>query len=459
MGKHSSHRHHNGPRGAAAAPRPRRDDDVELDFDPRAQLDKVLRSRPLQEGITIDPAGTYIIDDGLWVRPHNKDGWHITTSIADLPSMIPHGSHLEATARVRMEEDVTGRGPVRRIWPVGFIEKFVSLRAFENRAARPAITFTMILDKNLDVQHCKIRRTAFINQGQHTDGSFHGYKDFSPQMVSQWQRLARGLYQKRCRELGHQFDSYMVPDAETPSARLTKDHGNMKDGNLLVHEVMRLTNRMATEYFREHDLAVPFKNQKAAIRATLVSPRYEFDMATNRMCIRLLEYMLENELPYVHLNSPMRKYGDYLAMKVLGRHLSGQPQYPGLREEIGDLSSVFNRHAARVPDFLLQQRWKSEWQGQSHYQMPWRPHPIPGQQQGYELVKTCKEKGLDAPLVAEREIMVQGAVLYFASMQVADERLRSWAVSHNAEQAMERAAQRLNATMAGCAGGGPGPKL
>lgn len=449
MGKNAQHRYRNGPRAAtSSAGHPQRDDDTQLDFNPRRQLDQVLRSRPIQTGITIDPAGTYIIDDGLWVRPHNKDGWHITASIADLPSVIPHGSHLEATARARMEEDVTGRGPVRRIWPVSFIEKFVSLRAFESQAARPAITFTMILDKDLDVQHCKIRRTAFVNQGQHTDGSFHSYKDFTPQMVSQWQRLARGLYQKRCRELGHQFDSYIVPDAAPPSTRITKDNGNMKDGNLLVHEVMRLTNRMATEYFREHDLAVPFKNQKASIRATLVSPRYEFDMAANRMCIKLLEHMLENELPYVHLNSPMRKYGDYLAMKVLGTHLSGRPQYPEVRDEIGDLSSVFNRHAARVPDFLLQQRWKAEWKGQLRYQTPWRPHPIPGQHESYELMKACKDMNMDAPLIAEREIMVQGTVLYFTSMQVADERMRSWAVSHNAEQAMERAAGRMNAVMA-----------
>ena len=447
MSRNNRHRHQNSPKGAHSTPRPRPEGEVELDFNPRSQLDKVLRSRPLQEGITIDPAGTYIIDDGLWVREHNKDGWHITASIADLPSMIPHGSHLETTARTRMEEDVTGRGPVRRIWPVGFIEKYVSLRAFENQAARPAITFTIILDKNMDVQHCKIRRTAFVNQGQHTDGSFHGYKDFTPQMALQWQRLARGLYQKRCRELGHQFDSYIVPGAELPSTRLTKDHGNMKDGNLLVHEVMRLTNRLATDYFREHDLTVPFKNQKASIRATLVSPRHEFDMATNRMCIKLLEHMLENELPYVHLNSPMRKYGDYLAMKVLGAHLSGRPQYPEIRDEITDLSSVFNRHATRVPDFLLQQRWKSEWQGQLRHQMPWHPHPIPGQHQGYNLVKACKEMQLGAPLVAEREIMVQGTVLYFTSMQVEDERMRSWAVSHNAEQAMERAAGRMNAIM------------
>lgn len=448
MSRHSQHRHRQGPKGAGSVARPRQDDDVQLDFNPRTQLEEALRSRPMKQGITIDPAGTYIIDDGLWVRPHNRDGWHITASIADLPSMIPHGSHLEATARMRMEEDVAGRGPVRRIWPVSFIEKFVSLRAFENPEARPAITFTMILDKNLDVQHCKIRRTAFVNQGQHTDGSFHGYKDFTPQMVSQWQRLARGLYQKRCRELGHQFDSYMVPDADQPSTRLTKDHGNMKDGNLLVHEVMRLTNRMATEYFREHDLTVPFKNQKASIRATLVSPRYEFDMATNRMCIKLLEHMLENELPYVHLNSPMRKYGDYLAMKVLSTHLSGQPQYPELRDEIGDLSSVFNRHAARVPDFLLQQRWKTEWQGQARYQAPWHPHPIPGQHQGYELVKACKEMNLGEPLVAEREIMVQGTVLYFTNIQVTDERVGACAVSHNAEQALERAAGRMNTIMA-----------
>lgn len=450
MNRHSQnkHRHSQNNQTSPRQPQPQREGEGDLDFDPRRQLDTALRSRPLQEGITIDPAGTYIIDDGLWVRPHNKDGWHITTSIADLPSIIPHGSRLESAARSRMEEDVTGRGPVRRIWPVNFIERFASLRAYENHAARPAITFTMILDKNLDVQHCKIRRTAFINHGQHTDGSFHGYKDFTPQMVSQWQRLARGLYQKRCRELGHQFDSYITPDAERPDTRLTKDHGNMKDGNLLVHEVMRLTNRLATEYFREHDLAVPFKSQKASIRATLVSPRYEFDLAANRMCIKLLEHMLENELPYVHLNSPMRKYGDYLAMKVLGTHLSGRPQYPGLRDEIGDLSSVFNRHAARVPDFLLQQRWKSEWQGQARHQMPWHPHPIPGQQQGYNLVKACQEMQLGTPLVAEREIMLQGAVLYFTSMQVQDERMRSWAVSHNAEQSLESAAGRMNAMMA-----------
>lgn len=422
------------------------DDDVQLDFNPYRQLKKIIHSRPVQEGITIDFPGTYIIDDGLWVQPHNKDGWCITASIADLPAMIPQESRLESFARARMEEDNTSWGPVRRIWPVDFMKDFVSLRMFEDRAARPAITFTTILDRNMNVQNCKIRRTAFVNRGQHTDGSFRSYKDFSQQMILEWRRLARGLYQKRCRDLGYQFDSRICSDAQAPLTHLTKDNGDMEDGKLLVHEVMRLTNRMAAEYFNKHGLVVPFKSQNAGIRATLVSPCYEFDMAANSMCIKLLQDMTENGLPYVHLNSPMRKYSDYLALKVLGEHLSGRSQSAQTRNEVQSLSPVFRRHA-KVPDFLLQPRWQKQWKGQLCNQLPWHPHPIPRQQESYDLVKTCKKMQVGAPLMAEREIMMQGTVLYFTALQVADERLRTWAVSHNADQAAERAAERMNVLM------------
>ncbi len=453
MKKNPGYRHHNGgnasrQQGGQHAPRA---EDMPLDFNPRQQLDKTLRSRPIQQGITIDPVGTYIIDDGLWVRPHNQ-GWHITVSIADLPSMIPPHSRLEEAARLRMEEDVVGKGLVRRLWPVQFLENFVSLRAFPNGATRPAVTFTMILDKNLDVEHFKVRRTAFFNKGQHSDGAFQTYKDFPQDMASQWQRLARSLYQKRCRELGHSFDRHLFPEADEPPINMTKDKGNMRDGKLLVHEVMRLTNRMATLYFEKHDLTVPFKNQKVGINATMVSPSYEFDLAANRMCIKLMEYMAEQELPYVHLNSPMRKYGDYLAMKVLGTHLNGHPQSEHVRREIEDLSSIFNRHAARVPDFLLQQRWKGEWHGilrrQTRPHMQWHPQPVPQQRASYELVKTCSDLNMEKPLIAERKLMVQGAFLYFTAMQVDRGRFLSWAVSHNAAQSNEQAAARIINAMA-----------
>ncbi|HEY0901810.1 MAG TPA: RNB domain-containing ribonuclease, partial [Micavibrio sp.] len=441
---HGQNRTRNGQHAA-------RPEDVPLDFNPRVQLEKVLRSRPVQQGITIDPAGTYIIDDGLWVRPHDRDGWHITASIADLPAMIPARSKLEEVARTRMEETFIARGQLRRLWPVDFLENFVSLRALPDRAARPAVTFTMILDKNLDVQHFKVKRTAFINNGQHTDGAFHGYRDFPPEMATQWQRLARGLYQKRCRELSVAFDRHVYPDAALPPTYLTKDNGNMSDGKLLVHEVMRLTNRLATKFFQERGLAVPFKTQKVGINATMVSPAYEFDMAANRMCIRLLEHMAENELPYVHLNSPMRKYGDYLALKVLGSHLNGNPPPKHVVQEVEDLSSIFNRHAQSVPDYLLQQRWKSEWSGQlrnqAHQNANWHPQPVPQQQASYELVKACQDLQFDKPLIAEREMMVQGTYLYFTTMAVDGGRFHAEAVSHNAGQSHERAAERLMKTM------------
>lgn len=451
MSKNSHRNHAAGRSNAQRRPYAPGVDEVPLDFNPRQQLEKVLRSRPLQQGITIDPAGTYIIDDGLWIKRHDRDGWHITASIADLPSMIPAQSRLEEVARTRMEETFIARGQLRRLWPVEFLENFVSLRALPDRAARPAVTFTMILDKNLDVEHFKVKRTGFINNGQHTDGSFHGYRDFPPEMVSQWQRLARGLYQKRCRELSVAFDRHVYPDAALPPTHLTKDNGNMSDGKLLVHEVMRLTNRLATEYFEERGLIVPFKTQKIGINASMVTPSYEFDLAANRMCIRLMEHMAANELPYVHLNSPMRKYGDYLALKVLGAHLNGNPPPKHVTQEVEDLSSIFNRHAPKVPDYLLQQRWKSEWNGQlrsqSYNNATWHPQPVPQQQASYELVQACQDMQLEKPLIAERELMVQGTYLYFTTIAVDGGRFHSSAVSHNAEQSHERAAERMKETL------------
>lgn len=435
-----------------------------IDFSPHERVRAALSSRPVVEGITIDPPGTHIIDDGLHIGRHGK-GWLIRTSVADLPAIIPHGSRLEGVARAKMKEEFVRGSGIDRIWPVKFLDKYVSLSEGKRR---PAVTFTIFLDEHLNVQKYKISRTAFESKGAHHDGSFRKYPDFDEQKQREWRALAQGLYLKRNRDLAVIFDRGIDAQGTVNEVFFGRYQGDMEDGRLMVHEVMRLTNQVATDFLRTKGAVVPYKDQSAHIIPTRVSPNFEYELACNQACHKLVQMITEQSLPYVHLNSPMRRYTDYLSLKILTQQLRGGPQDIASLQEVDTLKANFSKQAGSQQDFMLRPTWRRQWE--QHQQEQERGHPLdffrplkPGLPDAVtEMKNLCKAHGWKRPLTTERVIKVQNALIHFAGMKLMlaeGGELQVWSVSHDQDHALRIAARRILQAVNGQGVNGQGAAL
>lgn len=418
---------------------------TDMDFRASERLTLALKGRSTVEGYTIDPPGTYIIDDGLSIK-RNGQGWKIIVSIVDLPAIIPDGSRLERMASVLLKEEFANHH-TRRIWPTDFLAKFTSMSA---NTKRPAISFKIHLDNDYNITSSALARTIFANRGEHADGAFKADKEFCEKRKRDWCELAHGLYRKRCNDLAYDFDRVIDSSAVKQDGMLTDPDGGMKDGKLLIHELMRLTSRVAAEYVQANSLIVPFKPQKIYINPALVTMDYSFDETCNKLCADLTWRMAHDGLPYVHINSPMRRYQDYLALKVVGRHLEGLPEDLQVKNEICDLKEAFNRVAGNQGRLLAPQ-WNRDWQQQLNAQRSW--HPFDNIADNNERMKNalalkglCKDQQMARPLIAERELMVQGTVLYFTGIGLTRDQgrdLHGWAVAAHRGASLNLAAGRV----------------
>lgn len=421
-----------------------------LDFNPKQQLAGALKGRPVVEGFSFDPPGTYIMDDAIVQIRRHGEGWHIESVIADIPSMVPEESQLRRKAAVRMEEThVRGKG-IARIFPVNFLEQFVSLQQGVTRAA---ITFSMYLDDKLSLQRYKIRRAGFYNKENFSDGPLRASGVFPEKHLQEWKAASRGLYLKRARSLAGEYDAALGTDVPELFSPRHKDFKDMQEGELLVHEVTRLTNRVAADFLRAHKLEVPFREQKSAVEATLVTPYYAFDQACNKMCTDMVNHLEDKRFPYVHLTSPLRHYRDFLALDVLGKALEGGKVDPVTADDIYSLSKVFNKHSCARQARLLHELWRKDWGAQLREQEGWTPFMnITAARKDISpasrLKALCEERGWRTPMVAERELMVQGVSFYFIGLNMdfpagQGRQMHTWAYAHTPVAALEYASHRL----------------
>ncbi|QQG37314.1 MAG: RNB domain-containing ribonuclease [Micavibrio aeruginosavorus] len=421
-----------------------------LDFNPKQQLARALKGRPVVEGFSFDPPGTYIMDDAIVQIRRHGEGWHIESVIADIPSMVPPDSQLRRKAAVRMEEThVRGKG-IARIFPVDFLEQFVSLQQGVTRAA---ITFSMYLDDKFSLQSYKIRRAGFYNKANFSDGALQASAAFPEKHLQEWKAASRSLYLKRAKTLAGEYDAALSADVPELFSPRHKDFKDMQEGELLVHEVTRLTNRVAADFLRACKLEVPFREQKSAIEATLVTPYYAFDQACNKMCADMVNHLEGQRFPYVHLTSPLRHYRDFLALDVLGKALDGGKVDTATADDIYSLSKVFNKHSCARQARLLHELWRKDWGAQLSEQEGWTPfmNVSPGRRDispAARLKTLCGERGWRTPMVAERELMVQGTSFYFIGLNMdfptgQGRQMHAWAYAHTPVAALEYASHRL----------------
>lgn len=423
--------------------------EVPLDFNPSERLHEALRSRPAESGITIDPRGTRIIDDGLWIRSLST-GWVVKTSIADVPSMVPENSAMEQVARVRREDKELGRRKLQRMFPETFLDRYVSLHEGKER---PAITFRIELDKDFSVRKYRIFRSAFTSTKQCDYQPLRAQLNSSADAGS-FKEIARGLFNARVKNLIQEADAKISGNAPTP--RLYVDASRDESlAETLIHEVMLLTNTVAGDFFKSKNQAVPTKIRGIHIHETSVTNSFEFDQVCNRRCWQVANY-LDQRTDYSRLTSPMRNFRDYVTMKALGRLLSGQPVDQALQKDISGCSESFNlavkgdSSGRTAESAMTSPRWRDSWgilfSEQRHGHPFGRALACPDETITGKLDDVCRQHAWQRPIVAERTIIFQGTHLYFAGMNFHPPKgldIQTWAVARDPDAALETASYRM----------------
>jgi|GEM_PF-2930554 len=437
-------KYHQKPKARPVAPQ---EEDAPLDFDAAERLKKALASRSLEEGITIDPRGTRIIDDGLWIRPLNT-GWVLKTHIADVPSIIPDKSVLEEVARIRKAEQ-DARGHLIRMFPGDFLDKYVSLHEGKQR---PAITFRIELDRSGSVKDYRVYRSAFQSRQQCDYSPLRGQFNLHKDEYQGWKELAKRLIFSRQGKLAIESDGLM--NNNKPEER--RERGVMMLENdimrTLVHEAMLLTNTLATDFFKNNNVLAPTKVRGMSVNPISLSPDFEFERVCNKLCWDVLNHLSSSQAPHVRITSPMRNFRDYVALKLMGRVLSHQDTRD-MDQDVSSFSERFNAKANDLENLMLSDRWRSTWDRRFVHGRD--QHPIhrgidyagPHSNVG-KLAALCRQEGWKWPNVSERELQLQGTNLYFAGMNFQPPKGQGrdrqvWAVSYDPETALSMASRRM----------------
>lgn len=419
--------------------RPDRSSDVKLDFNVAALLAFHLQdpARRKVKGLTIDKADARILDDGFFITP-KEDGWMIDVSIADVPAMVPEKNDIEFAARKLRYE----RSARERLFPYGFLLNYVSLADCQKR---PAMTFQIHLDKDLNITSYGVDRTVFESLKQCNDGDIEKELKKKNPDVEMWVDLGKRLYAKRMSSIGRACDKIVANDnVALPSEPAVHDHPG-KEGGALVHEMMRLANLVATKFFVENKLEAPFKNASGVIDVVRVSNDFDFDLECNVIAQKTLGDLIKAIPAYTHISSPMREYKDFLGLKIIARQLGGQEPDEADQKYAKKLSDEFNASAARTKVDLFSPQWMEAW---SHYRATQNRATHEKQERDPStpigaLRQHCREQGWKMPQMAERRLLIDGAQVTLIALRCKEAGSpTSWAVHHDADAALNLAAAR-----------------
>ncbi|MCS6990811.1 MAG: ribonuclease R [Chitinophagales bacterium] len=319
---------------------------------------------------TIDPADARDFDDALSIQHIDDNLWEVGIHIADVSYYVKPGTALDQEAALRG----TSVYLVDRCVPMLPERLSNNLCSLNPHTDRLCFSVVVVMNEEAEIKKVWMGKTIIHSRRRFTYEEVQEILDgkpdvFGPQLV-RLNSLAKRLRKKRHAAGSIDFDATEVSfrlDAQgRPVAVFLK---KMTDANRLIEDFMLLANRLVAEYvsaqkgkkvafvYRVHDVPNPEKLQELADVARLFG--YRFDFSTPRRISRSLnamllqargkpeEFML-NMLAiramakavystenighyglafrhYTHFTSPIRRYPDLLAHRILNSLLQGKP--------------------------------------------------------------------------------------------------------------------------------------
>ena len=332
---------------------------------------KLLESREIVRGITIDGETSMDLDDGFDL--FEKDGnYLLQVSIADVTEAVKYNSQLFEIAYDRLETRYLRDRNIPMI-PRVLSENKMSLMPLNHR---PAITFNIEINQNLDVVDFGMKETVFYNEKKYSYSEFDNIPkkndENSPifQKFSRMSELAKKLLEKR-RQKGalaiYDIKKGICTDEEGNIIKI--DAKRSHASYLIVQEFMILTNKMTAWYFAKNDL--PFLNRNHTIKQTapnrseileqintiMMNPEHLeslrtrctvwFNRATYSPVVR--GHFGLNEPVYCHVTSPIRRIADLINHYLIKAHVRNETA-PISMDELQEMSETINKGIAEIKD-------------------------------------------------------------------------------------------------------------
>ena len=212
--------------------------------------------------ISIDPVHARELDDAIAARV-NKDGsWHVDVLIPDVPSVVPRGSHMDVAA---LEAGMTSydAGGIRKpMLPIEMIER-LSLSPDQDR---PVIHIQINVARDLTSSVLGINtgtgRTAAALSYKKADNILDepGHEHHS-QLATLWD-LAKRLTKERAAAIGAKFDDSGKSWIDEEGQTVTFDDNRTHRSNIMVMELMVLTNAALAQHARKTGRPVLYRNHR-----------------------------------------------------------------------------------------------------------------------------------------------------------------------------------------------------
>lgn len=309
------------------------------------QTQVITAGRPPVEGLTIDDATTWDIDDALHLEVR-ADGVQLQVSIADVAEGIPLQSPLYEEAARRAETLYFADYNVPMLPPL-LSEDRLSLLPDQ---PRPTLTFTLDLSPQGRVRGLHIAETVLCNRRRLTHPEVDTLltdpgADPDAAMLRQLYSVAQDLFEQRTQHGALVFtdgeERWMATEEGLPAPLADAQHHK---GHRIVQELMILTNKAAAAYMAQQDCPFLYRNhvprqsapERTAIleqmHLTRLNPywaqafagRYPlwFHRATYGPVLE--GHFGLNEAAYTHVTSPIRRLPDLINHYQLKAHVTGR---------------------------------------------------------------------------------------------------------------------------------------
>ncbi|GEM_PF-783007 len=345
-------------------------DDIIIEAARLELTDEIFSTREEVIGITIDGETSKDLDDAIFVEKR-ENGYLVKVSIADVAGLIKVDSAIYREALQRVETRYFSGYNVPML-PPQLSENRLSL--LENEM-RPTLTFGMELNANLDVQQFTIQETFVKNQRQLGYGLVDEILDNKPDdphygLLSDCIALAERLLNKR-RNRGalaiYDLQHLMFTDEEGQVLPLSGERANK--GNLIIQELMILTNQTVARLFAKKDVPFLYRNHTvkqstperdeiieqfnaALLNPTLLNTLSQraalwFNRATYEPVLK--GHFGLNEAAYTHVTSPIRRLPDLINQYIIKAYLTRRP-IPQTHDNLVWLSEIVNMKMAQARD-------------------------------------------------------------------------------------------------------------
>ena len=355
---------------------------------------------------TIDPANAKDFDDALSIEHISGDEWEVGVHIADATHFVREGTPLGDEAQKRGTSVYLVDATIPML-PHELSANICSLKEGEDRLAFSAV---FRLDKNARVLSQKFEKSIIRSQKRFTyeeaqdilDKKAAAQPGFAQALESLWslaQILRRDREESGAIDFGDNEVRFELDETGKPLRVVRKERINT---NLLIEEFMLLANRAVASHISELAKKVPEKNMIFLYRihdtpkedrieelATFVRAiGYEFGNKKQKgysaRDIRKLLHDIEGKPEaslirtatlrsmakaiystknighfglafkyYTHFTSPIRRYPDMLAHRILASHLAGTPI---TRREYGHLEKLCLDASAREAEAVNAER-------------------------------------------------------------------------------------------------------